>query len=121
MQKQHSFQRKRVRRSSGIGRRPIRVPSKFHELRDTIVPILEPYGVQRVALFGSFVRGEESLESDIDLLVKFKKPIGLLNLVGVELELSERLNRKVDLVTEGALSKYIRPYVEKEKVMLYER
>ena len=98
-----------------------RIPTQFLELRDTILPILEPYGVKSAALFGSVVRGEETAESDIDLLVKFKKPLGLLRLVGVEIELSERLNRKVDLVTEGALSKYIRPYVEKEKVMLYER
>ncbi len=113
--------RKRIQRSSRNGRKIIRVPKRFAGLRDTIIPILEPYGVKRVALFGSVVRGEETPKSDVDILVKFKKPIGLLNLVGVEMELSEQLKRKVDLVTEAALSRYIRPYVEKEKVILYER
>ncbi len=113
--------RKQIRRSSRNGKRAIRVPKKFVELRDSILPILEPYGVKRIALFGSVVRGEETPQSDIDLLVKFRKPLGLIKLVGVEMELSARLKRKVDLVTEAALSKYIHPYVEKEKVMLYER
>ncbi|MEW5717204.1 MAG: nucleotidyltransferase family protein [Chloroflexota bacterium] len=85
------------------------------------MPILEPHGAKRIALFGSVVRGEETSQSDIDLLVKFSKPLGLIKLVGVEMELSAHLKHKVDLVTEGALSKYIRPSVEKEKVMLYER
>lgn len=113
--------KRQTRRSSGNSKKPIRVPRKFAGLRNIVLPILEPYGVKRIALFGSVVRGEETSDSDIDLLVKFKKPIGLLKLVGVERELSARLNRKVDLVTEAALSKYIRPYVEKEKVILYER
>jgi predicted nucleotidyltransferase len=114
--------KKRVRREAKHDKRKsILAPQKFVQLRDTILPILEPYGIKRVALFGSVVHGEETLESDVDLLVKFKKPIGLLNLVGVEMELSKQLNRKVDLVTEAALSKYIRPYVEKEKVILYDR
>ena len=113
--------KKQIRRSSRNGKKAIRVPKKFAGLRESILPILEPYGVKRVALFGSVVRGEETPQSDIDLLVKFRKPLGLLKLVGVEMELSAHLNRKVDLVTEAALSKYIRPYVEKEKVMLYER
>jgi predicted nucleotidyltransferase len=104
-----------------IDRRAKKIPERFLTLREKILPVLLPYGVKRVALFGSVVRGEETPESDVDILVKFKRPIGLFNLVGLQLELSERLNRPVDLVTEGGLSRYVRPYVEKEKVMLYER
>lgn len=90
-------------------------------LRKQILPVLLPYGVKRIALFGSVVRGEETLESDLDLLVRFVKPIGLLRWVGLEEELSRRLGKKVDLVSERAISKYIRPYVEKEQIILYER
>jgi len=95
--------------------------TKFEQLRDKILPVLQPYGVKRVALFGSIVRGEETPESDIDILVAFRKPIGLFKWVELEEELTKRLGRKADLVSERALSKYIRPYVEKEKVILYER
>jgi predicted nucleotidyltransferase len=92
---------------------------RFEELREKILPILHPY-VKQVAVFGSFVRGEQTPESDVDILVAFKEPIGLLALARLQRELGERLGRQVDLVTEGFLSRYIRPYVEKEKVILYE-
>ncbi len=89
-------------------------------LRELILSMLLPYGVKRVALFGSVVRGEDSPDSDIDILVSFREPIGLFALAGLRQELSERLGRPVDLVTEGFLSRYLRPYVEREKVILYE-
>ena len=79
-----------------------------------------PYGVSCIALFGSTARGDDSPESDVDLLVAFKEPVGLFALAHLRRELGERLGRRVDLVTEGFLSRYIRPYVEKEKVILYE-
>lgn len=97
---------------------------RFEELRKKILPILLPYGVKRVSLFGSVVRAEDTPESDIDILVELKPanerpPIGL-KWFGLEEELSRVLGREVDLVTERALSPYIRPYVEKEMVVLYE-
>jgi len=96
---------------------------RFEELREKILPLLRPY-VKRVAVFGSFARSEETLESDIDILVELKPPrerprMGL-KWYGLEAELSRILGREVELISESALSPYIRPYVEKEKVVLYE-
>lgn len=101
-----------------------RLPRKFEGLRDKIVPALLPYGVRRVAVFGSTVRGESGPESDLDILVDLKPPdqrapIGL-KWFALERELSRLVGRKVDLVTEGDLSPYIRPHAEKEMVILYE-
>lgn len=93
---------------------------KFDNLRDKIMPVLEPYGVKRVALFGSVVRGEETPESDIDILVTFREPIGLFKWVELEDELSKRLGRKTDLVSARALKPRIRPRVEAEMVIIYE-
>jgi predicted nucleotidyltransferase len=47
---------------------------RFEELRKKIVPVLLPYGVKRIALFGSVVRDELTQESDIDILVELKPP-----------------------------------------------
>jgi predicted nucleotidyltransferase len=96
---------------------------RFEELRERVLPFLLPY-VKRVAVFGSFARDEVSPESDLDLLVELRPPnerppVGL-KWFGLEQELSQLLGREVELVTESALSPYIRPYVEKEKVVLYE-
>lgn len=93
---------------------------QFEDLSREILPVLLSYGARRVALFGSMVRGEDTPESDIDILVAFKQPVGLFRLAHLQRELSQQLSRPVDLVTEGSLSRYIRPDVEAEKVVLYE-
>jgi len=90
------------------------------ELRGIILEVLKPWGVLRISLFGSVVRGEDSPESDLDILVQFREPVGLLTLARLRRELSERLGRNVDLVTEAALSPYIRPFVERERMVIYE-
>jgi len=85
-------------------------------IRETLVR----YGADFVALFGSFARREENSESDVDILVNFKKPISLFVHAGIELELENKIGKKVDLVTEKSLSKYIRPFIMKELFTLYE-
>lgn len=76
----------------------------FKEKLRAIKPFLQAeYGVSEIGIFGSFVRGEESPESDLDILVDFEKPIGLLRFVDLKLNLSELLGVKVDLVMKSAL------------------
>ena len=72
-------------------------------------------GVKRLALFGSFIRGEQSDTSDVDILVEFhvgKKTFDSLMRLASLLE--DIFDRRVDLVTREALSPYIRPYVIEE-------
>ena len=96
---------------------------RFVGLREQIMPLLQPY-VKQVAVFGSFARFEETDESDIDILVELKpseeRPSLGLKWFGLEDELSKILGREVELVSKSALSPYIRPYAEKEMVLLYE-
>ncbi|MCX6751559.1 MAG: nucleotidyltransferase family protein [Candidatus Nomurabacteria bacterium] len=77
-------------------------------------------GANFVALFGSFARGEEKSTSDIDILVNFKDPISLFDHAGIEIELEEKTGKKIDLVTERGLSKYIRPFIINDIATLYE-
>ena len=79
-----------------------------------IIQNLSPYKPKRLGIFGSYARGENNANSDLDILVEFGERISLLDLVGLEQDLSESLGIRVDLVTERALSKYVRPYVEKD-------
>ena len=85
---------------------------------ETIKEICDRYGATDVALFGSFVRGEATLDSDVDLLVTFPRGKTLLDLVGLELDLREALNRKVDVVSRGGLSPYIGPRILAEAIPL---
>ena len=97
---------------------------EYAEIRRKAVPILKPY-ISRLAVFGSTVRGEATKKSDLDLLIRLKpsnkRPkLGLFKLMEIEQALAKKLGREIDLVTEDSLSPYIRPYVEKEKVIIYE-
>ncbi len=97
--------------------------ARLEKLKALILPILEPFGVEEVALFGSTVRGEETAESDLDVLVRFqeppRKPLGLMTWGRIERELTERCGKKVDLVSARGLNRHLRPLVEAEKVVLY--
>ena len=81
--------------------------------------ICEQNGITYLGLFGSQSRHEQTDLSDIDLLVKFNKPTGYFKMVKVQKMLKDMLNKDVDLVTDKALSKYIRPYVYKDLKTLY--
>ena len=89
--------------------------------KEIIKETLIKKGADFVALFGSFAREEEKSASDIDILVNFKDPISLFDHAGIELELEKKTGKKVDLVTERGLSKYIKPFIMNELVTLYEK
>ena len=77
-----------------------------------ILSHLAPYKPKKVSVFGSYSRNENTKNSDLDLLVEFGVRINLLDLIGIEQDLSEALGIKVDLVTEGSLDPLVKPYVE---------
>jgi len=77
--------------------------------------LLQAHGIERIGLFGSFVRGEQTDSSDIDLLVHFSKgKKSLHNLVSLGDQLERLFGRNVELVTTESLSKYIGPHILNE-------
>lgn len=73
------------------------------EIKNIILESLRQYDPLFVGLFGSYARNELTVNSDIDILVSFQRSISLLRLIRLENELSVKLGRKVDLITEGAI------------------
>jgi predicted nucleotidyltransferase len=94
------------------------------KIREAVLDVLLPYGVEEVALFGSRVRNDARPDSDLDILVRFEEPprlpLGFFAWIELEEKLSMRCGHKVDLVPERALKKHIRPYIEQDKVVIYE-
>ncbi len=84
-----------------------------------LVDICRQNDVSMVGVFGSMARGESKKKSDIDLIVRFSKRKSLLTMVRLERELSEAVGRKVDLLTEAAISPYMRERVLKELKVVY--
>jgi predicted nucleotidyltransferase len=80
-------------------------------------PVLaERYGVKEIGIFGSYVRGEQQRESDVDILVDFTGSISLLDFVHLENELGDLLGVKVDLVMKTALKPRIGRHILEEVV-----
>lgn len=92
--------------------------SLLTEKREEIIKVAESYGVRRIRVFGSVVRGEADERSDIDFLVEMEPGRSLLDLGGLLMNLQEVLGRPVDVVTERGLNPRIRDRVLKEAVAL---
>jgi uncharacterized protein len=85
-----------------------------------LVELCRQNDVQQVGVFGSSARGEADENSDIDLLISFSKRISLLQMVALERQFSHALGRKVDLLTEAAISPYLRDTIKRDVQVLYE-
>lgn len=92
----------------------------FFRHQKQIEALARKNAIAYLALFGSYARGEQKPTSDIDFLVEFNKPVGLLHLIRTEHELEDVLNKKVDLVTRKGLSKYLKPYIDQDLKVIYE-
>ncbi len=98
--------------------RDMKNQKKLNKIKARIVPTLKENGVVRASIFGSFARGEESKKSDLDILVKFRGSKSLLDLIGLELDLEDKLKREVDLLTYGSINHLIKERVLKEQVRI---
>lgn len=89
---------------------------------EILTKYFEKQPVHKAWLFGSYATKTATDTSDIDILVELdhSKPIGL-HFAQMQLDLEEITGKRVDLLTQKGLSKHIRPYIENQKVIIYER
>ncbi len=96
-----------------------------NQLVQTIQAYFATQPVLRAWLFGSYARGEQTPDSDVDILVVFDqkngKRVSLLKHIGIALGLEDLIGKKVDLITEGTLLPFAQETAEKDKVLIYER
>ena len=94
------------------------MPSITDELKQVIISITKKHGVNKVALFGSITGGNYKESSDIDILIEFTGRKSLFDLVRLERELEEVLQRKVDLITYNSLHPLLKERILHEQVVL---
>ena len=83
-----------------------------------IKSVTERINPKMVGVFGSYARGEQLADSDLDILIDFDTNVNLLDLIGLEQELSEQLGIKVDLVTLRSVNASLKPYIETNLIRL---
>lgn len=92
-----------------------------------LIPQIQEYfatqPVERAYLFGSCSRGEETKDSDVDLLVTYtdSDKISLMDIGGMVYDLSKKLNRQVDLIEDAYLMPFARKSADRDKIKIYER
>ena len=74
------------------------------------------HGIKRAGMFGSFVRGEATPESDVDILVELDRQASLFDFIGIKLDLEDVLGRRVDLVEYAAVKPRLRDRILREEV-----
>lgn len=84
-----------------------------------IIETMKPFRPAKIGIFGSMARGESNEDSDIDILYRFRETIGLFKLIGLQQDLEEKLDKKVDLVSEKYLNPKLRPYVLNDLRVIY--
>ncbi len=84
--------------------------------REEVLRVAALHGARNVRIFGSVARGEDRPDSDIDILVELDSGRSLLDLVALKQDLEDLLGREIDVLTEPALSPYLRDAVLKEAV-----
>jgi len=85
-------------------KQPLTKETIMQTLRKELPHLQEKYGVERMAIYGSFAKGAQTRKSDIDILVQLVKPLGL-EFIGLAYYLEEILGRKVDLATFDTLQR----------------
>ncbi len=89
---------------------------EVNKIKSKIKPLLKERGVVRAGVFGSYARGEQKKNSDVDILVEVKgRKFSLIDLISLEMALKKILKRKVDLLTYNGISPYLRERILKEE------
>jgi hypothetical protein len=92
------------------------------ELKQLLLTALKnsPYKekIGKLWLFGSYADGTATEQSDIDLILELKEPMGL-SYMDLWDDFENRLGKRIDFVAPECVNKYIRPYVDKQKILIY--
>jgi len=87
----------------------------INQIKQKAIPILRRAGIKRSSLFGSYVRGEQRDDSDIDLLVEYPKNTSLFDIVELKYSLEETLGKSVDLVGYNVIKPRLKQYILSEQ------
>jgi hypothetical protein len=92
---------------------------EIKKIKSEIVPILKKHQVKKASVFGSCARGENSKNSDIDILVELKKGKTMIDLINLEMDIKKKTKRKIDLITFKSINPLIKKNILRDEVKIY--
>ncbi|MBC8315118.1 MAG: nucleotidyltransferase domain-containing protein [Bacteroidales bacterium] len=91
---------------------------KINDIKESIKPILSKYGIRNAFIVGSVARGEDTIQSDIDIVVEIDQPLSLLTFARIKIELEEILHKKVDLIERSAIKPRLKKYLLENEILI---
>ena len=91
--------------------------NKIDKLKSKIIKVLKEHKVVRAGIFGSYARGEETKDSDIDILVKTYKPLGFA-FMQIQFDLEDELMKKIDLLSYNAIHPLLKERILNEEIRI---
>ncbi|MDQ3099604.1 MAG: nucleotidyltransferase family protein [bacterium] len=88
----------------------------FEDLKSNIVPILKMANIKKAALFGSYVRGENTKNSDVDILIEYPPNTSLFDVAELKYLLEEKLKKPIDLVNYTSIKPQLKDFILTEQV-----
>jgi uncharacterized protein len=95
--------------------------SQISYYQNLLAAFFKDQPVKRAFLFGSYARGENISGSDLDILVELEPGTGLFKFISIQQQLQIALKIQIDLVSANGLSPKIKPYIDSEKILVYEK
>jgi len=92
--------------------------TEIEEIKQKITPILRRYKVTKAGIFGSYARGEQRGDSDVDILIEIGNWATLLELAGLKLKLEEQIKRKVDIVEYSCIRKELKNSILNDEISI---
>lgn len=89
------------------------------EINKIIIDTILPFKPREIGVFGSYARNEMHSDSDIDIMVDLDETVSLLDLGGLYMDLTEKLQSKIDLVTKKGVNEVFRDYIERDLISIY--
>ncbi len=91
---------------------------EIEKIKKKIIPILKKHKVTRAGIFGSYARGEQKKESDVDILIEINDSVGLTGLIELKLNLEKQVKRKVDIVEYSTIRRELREFILGDEIPL---
>ena len=91
---------------------------EIEKIKTKIIPVLKEYKVTKAGIFGSYARGEQKKDSDVDILIKIQDNAGLLEIIKLKDLLQKAIKRKVDLVEYETIRKELREQILKDEIRI---